>query len=184
MHECKLTREESELPELTPMNSQEESAEVIRNRLFRYLDRLSMLVDNDMNCVTVLNWLTIKNQGERLYTMHHEGFNKPVIAHAVCIEDYKQAYVDEISIERGALVAITEMVDNIVDENGVKWWKGKQGYEVGYFPAHCVAIDFDFKTMCSKGEDFDDDEDVVATLRRCATLRGKERKALSRTCTM
>eukprot|EP00927_Polykrikos_kofoidii_P075699 TRINITY_DN720_c0_g2_i1.p1 TRINITY_DN720_c0_g2~~TRINITY_DN720_c0_g2_i1.p1 ORF type:complete len:838 (-),score=214.84 TRINITY_DN720_c0_g2_i1:45-2558(-) len=51
---------------------------------------------------------------------------------ATVIEDYKADADDELSLEKGKKVQITDATDT--------WYTGKFGDEEGYFPANCVAF--------------------------------------------
>ena len=151
MHDCMLDRRISKLPTLEEQRSANrrnlsdnmDPALTVSTELFSiYLERLSKVVNNDMNCASTLSWLSIDNEGRRMHSKYQEDCNEPSIANALVIEAYQKLAVDEITIDVDDMIAITEMTDDIVDENGIIWWKGKHTsrLEVGLFPAHCVQI--------------------------------------------
>ncbi|RWS12429.1 uncharacterized protein B4U79_06479 [Dinothrombium tinctorium] len=68
--------------------------------------------------------------------LFNEGINTPAVAAAVVVKRYTSQASDELSCEVGDMISVIEMPSS--EESG--WWRGKRGFEVGFFPAECVEI--------------------------------------------
>uniref|UniRef100_A0A8C7S220 Rho GTPase activating protein 33 n=1 Tax=Oncorhynchus mykiss TaxID=8022 RepID=A0A8C7S220_ONCMY len=104
--------------------------------LSEYLSRLSMIVDNKLNCGPVLTWMEIDNRGNRFLLKEEASLNVPAIAAAHVIKRYTAQASDEISIEVGDILSVIDMPPK-EDSN---WWRGKHGFQVGFFPSECVEL--------------------------------------------
>ncbi|XP_048588973.1 rho GTPase-activating protein 32 isoform X2 [Nematostella vectensis] len=143
IHRCLFDRKFSRLKPLHETlngdNQNRQSMEV-RDMLQAYLLRLSEIADNVMNCGPVLNWFEIDNRGNHLLLTDESAINVPGIAAAHVIKRYHAQAADEISLEVGDIISIIDMPP--VDES--IWWRGKRGFEVGFFPSQCVEVIGDY----------------------------------------
>ncbi|XP_062873461.1 rho GTPase-activating protein 32 isoform X2 [Trichomycterus rosablanca] len=104
--------------------------------LTAYLSRLSTIADNKINCGPTLTWMEIDNKGNHLL-VHDESFiNVPAVAAAHVIKRYIAQAADELSFEVGDIVSVIDMPPK--EDSG--WWRGKHGFQVGFFPSECVEI--------------------------------------------
>lgn len=140
LHRCIYDRKFSGLPELPPEDNvpgtnQEEST---RQLLSEYLLRFSQLATSTVNCGPVLNWLELDNRGHRLLVPDGDScpINTPAVAAAYAIRRYQAQAGDEISFEIGDMISVIDMPP---PEESV-WWRGKRGFQVGFFPSECVAV--------------------------------------------
>ncbi|XP_015704286.2 rho GTPase-activating protein 32-like [Coturnix japonica] len=62
--------------------------------------------------------------------------NVPAIAAAHVIKSYVAQAPDEVSLEVGDVVCITDMPPKELSP----WWRGKRGFQVGSFPSECVEL--------------------------------------------
>ncbi|ESO83357.1 hypothetical protein LOTGIDRAFT_133635, partial [Lottia gigantea] len=135
LHRCIFDRKFSQLVELQRQDEEKENTD-LRRLLRRYLERFSYLAGSMINCGSVLNWLELDNRGNRLLAVDDSGINTPAIAAAHAIKRYNSQAVDEISLEVGDIVSVIDMPP---PEDTI-WWRGKRGFEVGFFPSECVEI--------------------------------------------
>ncbi|XP_077525010.1 GTPase-activating protein CdGAPr isoform X1 [Amblyomma americanum] len=140
LHRCVYDRQHSRLPELPdpadlPQDPQEREA-VVRELLSDYLCRFSCLVGNLVSCGSVLNWLELDNRGHRLLVTDESAINTPAVAAAYVTRSYAAQAPDEISFQVGDMVSVIDMPP--ADES--MWWRGKRGFEVGFFPSECVQV--------------------------------------------
>ncbi|XP_049838628.1 GTPase-activating protein CdGAPr isoform X8 [Schistocerca gregaria] len=140
LHRCIYDRKFSGLPELPPEDNvpgtnHEEST---RQLLSDYLLRFSQLATSTVNCGPVLNWLELDNRGHRLLVPDGDScpINTPAVAAAYAIRRYQAQAGDEISFEIGDMISVIDMPP---PEESV-WWRGKRGFQVGFFPSECVAV--------------------------------------------
>ncbi|XP_077563428.1 GTPase-activating protein CdGAPr isoform X2 [Haemaphysalis longicornis] len=140
LHRCVYDRQHSRLPELPdsadlPDDAHEREA-VVRELLADYLGRFSCLVGNLVSCGSVLNWLELDNRGHRLLVTDESAINTPAVAAAYVVRSYAAQAPDEISFQVGDMVSVIDMPP--ADES--MWWRGKRGFEVGFFPSECVQV--------------------------------------------
>lgn len=135
LHQCIYDRKISLLPDLTlvPPNSLD-----LENTLAIYLERFSEIADNSVNCGPVLNWLQMDNKGHRLLVPSEESrsINTPAVAAAYSVRRYVSQARDELNLEVGDMISVIDMAS----PGESIWWKGKRGFQVGFFPQHCVHI--------------------------------------------
>ncbi|XP_041363783.1 rho GTPase-activating protein 32-like [Gigantopelta aegis] len=136
LHLCVYNRRFSDLPELVPEEQSKKSKQELVELLSQYLNRFSRLATCLINCGLVLKWLEIDNLGNRLVTMDNGGINTPAVAVAHVIKRYNAQAVDEISLEVGDIVSVIDKFPSHL----TSWWRGKKGFEVGFFPTECVEI--------------------------------------------
>ncbi|KAJ7373464.1 Rho GTPase-activating protein 32 [Desmophyllum pertusum] len=138
LHRCLFDRNHSKLRSLSRLPDYEEyvKSQECRQLVQEYLARFSQLADDVMNCSAVLNWLELDNHGNHMLLTDDSPINVPGIAAAHVIKRYTAQAVDEISLEVGGIISVIDMPP--VDES--LWWRGKQGFEVGFFPSQCVEV--------------------------------------------
>lgn len=76
----------------------------LRPLLSSYVNRLSAIAGNLINCAPVLNWLEVDNRGRRLYPPPPSDdadaeINTPAVAAAYAVRRYAAIASDEISFE-------------------------------------------------------------------------------------
>ncbi|XP_027711300.1 rho GTPase-activating protein 33 [Vombatus ursinus] len=135
LHRCIFDRRFSRLPELPP------APEGSRNRLLvplllQYLETLSGLVDSNLNCGPVLTWMELDNHGRRLLLSEEASLNIPAVAAAHVVKRYTAQAPDELSFEVGDIVSVIDMPPT----EDRSWWRGKHGFQVGFFPSECVEL--------------------------------------------
>ncbi|KAG7469014.1 hypothetical protein MATL_G00124340 [Megalops atlanticus] len=136
LHQCIYDRRYSQLLPLPALSEIEERPEVFHPLLAEYLSRLSMIVDNKLNCGPVLTWMEIDNRGNRFLLKEEASLNVPAIAAAHVIKRYTAQASDEISIEVGDILSVIDMPP----KEDSSWWRGKHGFQVGFFPSECVEL--------------------------------------------
>ncbi|XP_076832790.1 uncharacterized protein arhgap32a isoform X2 [Brachyhypopomus gauderio] len=104
--------------------------------LTAYLSRLSAIADNKINCGPVLTWMEIDNRGNHLLVHDETSINVPAVAAAHVLKRYTAQAADEISFEVGDIVSVIDMPPK--EDTG--WWRGKHGFQVGFFPGECVEL--------------------------------------------
>ncbi|XP_052803848.1 uncharacterized protein LOC128233978 isoform X2 [Mya arenaria] len=136
LHRCIFDRKFSHLPDLASIEKENISDQELTELVRDYLNRFSSLAGSMLNCGSVLNWLEIDNRGNRLMAVDDSGINTPAIAAAHAIKRYTAQAVDEISLEVGDIISVIDMppTDDTI------WWRGKRGFEVGFFPYECVEV--------------------------------------------
>ncbi|KAK4878829.1 hypothetical protein RN001_011335 [Aquatica leii] len=135
LHQCIYDRKFSQLPDLSSHPSYGENVETL---LSDYLDRFSQIADNSINCGPVLNWFQMDNKGNRLLVPSEESrsINTPAVAAAYSVRRYVSQARDELNLEVGDMISVIDMASPAESI----WWKGKRGFQVGFFPQHCVHI--------------------------------------------
>lgn len=137
LHKCIFDRRFSHLPEL---ESQDDLLNIneaeLQELLQKYLERFSSIAGSMIYCGSILNWLEMDNRGNRLLAVDDSGINTPAIAAAHAIRRYNAQAADEISLEIGDIVSV---IDKPPPEDTM-WWRGKRGFEVGFFPGECVEL--------------------------------------------
>ncbi|ENN71619.1 hypothetical protein YQE_11718, partial [Dendroctonus ponderosae] len=135
LHQCIFDRKISQLPDLASMSNNEEDLE---QKLAYYLERFSQIADNSVNCGPVLNWLQMDNKGHRLLVPSEESrsINTPAVAAAYSVRRYVSQARDELNLEVGDMISVIDMAS----PGESMWWRGKRGFQVGFFPQHCVHI--------------------------------------------
>ncbi|XP_053867318.1 rho GTPase-activating protein 33 isoform X2 [Malaclemys terrapin pileata] len=136
LHCCIFDRRFSQLPELPPPCQARGQAEMLAPVLRQYLEKLSAIVDSNINCGPVLTWMEIDNHGNRLLVNEEASINVPAIAAAHVIKRYTAQAPDELSFEVGDIVSVIDMPP----KEEVSWWRGKHGFQVGFFPSECVEL--------------------------------------------
>ncbi|XP_074652867.1 uncharacterized protein LOC141907189 [Tubulanus polymorphus] len=137
LHKCIYDRKFSMLPEIPKGQAWiEEDVENLQERMNDYLVRFSQIADSMVNCGPILNWFEMDNRGNRLMVTNESAINTPAIAAAHVIKRYTARAPDEICFEVGDIISVIDMPPT---EDTV-WWRGKKGYEVGFFPSECVEI--------------------------------------------
>uniref|UniRef100_V9KL68 Rho GTPase-activating protein 32-like protein n=1 Tax=Callorhinchus milii TaxID=7868 RepID=V9KL68_CALMI len=136
LHRCIYDRRFSQLRLLPPLHQLLDNTQMIMPLLAEYLARLSSIADNKINCGPVLTWMEIDNKGNRLLVAEEASINVPAIAAAQVIKRYTAQASDEISFEVGDIVSVIDMPP----EEDTTWWRGKQGFQVGFFPSECVQV--------------------------------------------
>lgn len=111
---------------------------LLQTKLIMYLERLSQVADNSVNCGPVLNWLQMDNKGRRLLVPSEESrsINTPAVAAAYSVRRYVSQARDELNLEVGDMISVIDMAS----PGESMWWRGKRGFQVGFFPQHCVHI--------------------------------------------
>ncbi|CAH1263944.1 ARHGAP32 [Branchiostoma lanceolatum] len=136
LHSCIYDRKFSQLTELPKGEAMKENIQAVKQVLSRYLARLSQITGNLLNCGPVLNWLELDNRGNHLIARDECAINVPAVAAAHVIKRYAAQASDEISLEVGDIVSVIDMPPT----HETLWWRGKKGYEVGFFPSQCVEV--------------------------------------------
>ncbi|KAH0631317.1 hypothetical protein JD844_005604, partial [Phrynosoma platyrhinos] len=104
--------------------------------LLQYLEKLSVIVDSNINCGPVLTWMEIDNHGNRLLVNEEASINVPAIAAAHVVKRYTAQASDELSFEVGDIISVIDMPP----KEDRSWWRGKHGFQVGFFPSECVEL--------------------------------------------
>ncbi|XP_031312669.1 rho GTPase-activating protein 33 isoform X2 [Camelus dromedarius] len=104
--------------------------------LLQYLETLSGLVDSNLNCGPVLTWMELDNHGRRLLLSEEASLNIPAVAAAHVVKRYTAQAPDELSFEVGDIVSVIDMPPT----EDRSWWRGKRGFQVGFFPSECVEL--------------------------------------------
>ncbi|XP_064599453.1 uncharacterized protein LOC135465995 [Liolophura sinensis] len=137
LHKCIYDRKFSHLPELQREWGQtQNNREFLHGLLSQYLERLSSIAGSMINCGPILNWFELDNRGNHLLAVDDSGINTPAIAAAHAVKRYTAQAADEISLEVGDIVSVIDMPP---PEDTI-WWRGKRGFEVGFFPSECVEV--------------------------------------------
>uniref|UniRef100_A0A672SQ47 Rho GTPase-activating protein 32 n=1 Tax=Sinocyclocheilus grahami TaxID=75366 RepID=A0A672SQ47_SINGR len=136
LHLCIYDRRFSQLPELPRFDSLRERAEAVSQMLMAYLSRLSAIADNKINCGPALTWMEVDNKGNHLLVHEESSINVPAIAAAHVIKRYIAQAADELSFEVGDIVSVIDMPP----KEDTTWWRGKHGFQVGFFPSECVEL--------------------------------------------
>ncbi|XP_014771246.1 uncharacterized protein LOC106869848 isoform X3 [Octopus bimaculoides] len=137
LHKCIFDRRFSHLPELGSQSDISNITETeMQELLQKYLKRFSSIAGSMIYCGSILNWLEMDNRGNRLLAVDDSGINTPAIAAAHAIRRYNAQAADEISLEVGDIVSV---IDKPPPEDTI-WWRGKRGFEVGFFPSECVEV--------------------------------------------
>ncbi|XP_041090816.1 rho GTPase-activating protein 32 isoform X2 [Polyodon spathula] len=136
LHLCIYDRRFSQLPELPRFDCLRDRAEAVSQMLKAYLSRLSVIADNKINCGPALTWMEIDNKGNHLLVHEESCINVPAIAAAHVIKRYSAQAADELSFEVGDIVSVIDMPP----KEDTTWWRGKHGFQVGFFPSECVEL--------------------------------------------
>ncbi|KTG24407.1 hypothetical protein cypCar_00007782 [Cyprinus carpio] len=110
LHQCIYDRRYSQLLALPALCEIGDRVEIFTPLLSEYLNRLSMIVDNKMNCGPVLSWMEIDNHGNRFQLKEEASLNVPAIAAARVIKRYTAQANDEISIEMCVCVSVCGLI--------------------------------------------------------------------------
>ncbi|KAM3829288.1 rho GTPase-activating protein 33 [Vipera latastei] len=136
LHCCIFDRRFSQLPELPPLSHVQAHPELLVPMLSQYLEKLSAIVDSNINCSPVLTWMEIDNHGNRLLVNEEASINVPAIAAAHVVKRYTAQASDELSFEVGDIISVIDMPP----KEDRSWWRGKHGFQVGFFPSECVEL--------------------------------------------
>ncbi|KAL4647478.1 rho GTPase-activating protein 32-like [Arapaima gigas] len=136
LHLCIFDRRFSQLLELPRVDSLKDQPETVSQMLTEYLSRLTAIADNTINCGPVLTWMEIDNKGNHLLVHEESSINVPAIAAAHVIKRYNAQAADELSFEVGDIVSVIDMPP----KDDTSWWRGKHGFQVGFFPSECVEL--------------------------------------------
>ncbi|KAM4547012.1 rho GTPase-activating protein 32 isoform 1-T1 [Fundulus diaphanus] len=136
LHLCIYDRRFSQLPELPRLDSLTDQTESVSQMLLAYLSRLSAIADNKINCGPALTWMEVDNKGNHLLVHEESSINVPAIAAAHVIKRYIAQASDELSFEVGDIVSVIDMPP----KEDTTWWRGKHGFQVGFFPSECVEL--------------------------------------------
>uniref|UniRef100_A0A671RHR5 Rho GTPase-activating protein 32 n=1 Tax=Sinocyclocheilus anshuiensis TaxID=1608454 RepID=A0A671RHR5_9TELE len=134
LHLCIYDRRFSQLPELPRLDSLKDKPETLSQMLTAYISRLSTIADNKINCGPALTWMEIDNKGNHLLVHDESSINVPAVAAAHVIKRYIAQAADELS-----LFDIVSVIDMPPKED-TGWWRGKHGFQVGFFPSECVEL--------------------------------------------
>ncbi|KAM4565833.1 rho GTPase-activating protein 32 isoform 1-T1 [Odontesthes bonariensis] len=136
LHLCIYDRRYSQLTELPRFNTLLDTVESVTTMLATYLSRFSAIADNKINCGPVLTWMEIDNKGNHLLVSEEASINVPAIAAAHVTKRYMAQATDELTFEVGDIVSVIDMPPK--EDTG--WWRGKHGFQVGFFPCDCVEL--------------------------------------------
>ncbi|KAG5268360.1 hypothetical protein AALO_G00211740 [Alosa alosa] len=136
LHLCIYDRRFSQLSELPRYEHLKDKTETLPQMLTAYLTRLSAIADNKINCGPALTWMEIDNKGNHLLVHDESSINVPAIAAAHVVKRYIAQAADELSFEVGDIVSVIDMPPK--EDTG--WWRGKHGFQVGFFPCDCVEL--------------------------------------------
>ncbi|XP_030086994.2 rho GTPase-activating protein 32 isoform X3 [Serinus canaria] len=136
LHLCIYDRRFSQLAELPRSDALKDSPELVTQMLMAYLARLSNIAGNKINCGPALTWMEIDNKGNHLLVHEESSINVPAIAAAHVIKRYIAQAADELSFEVGDIVSVIDMPPKEL----TSWWRGKHGFQVGFFPSECVEL--------------------------------------------
>uniref|UniRef100_A0A8C2FRR5 Rho GTPase-activating protein 32 n=1 Tax=Cyprinus carpio TaxID=7962 RepID=A0A8C2FRR5_CYPCA len=136
LHLCIYDRRFSQLPELPRLDSLKDKPETLSQMLTAYISRLSAIADNKINCGPALTWMEVDNKGNLLLVHDESSINVPAVAAAHVIKRYIAQAADELSFEVGDIVSVIDMPTK--EDTG--WWRGKHGFQVGFFPSECVEL--------------------------------------------
>ncbi|XP_054457053.1 rho GTPase-activating protein 32 isoform X2 [Anoplopoma fimbria] len=136
LHLCIYDRRYSQLTELPRYDALKDTVESGTKMLATYLSRFSAIADNKINCGPVLTWMEIDNKGNHLLVSEESSINVPAIAAAHVTKRYTAQATDELTFEVGDIVSVIDMPPK--EDTG--WWRGKHGFQVGFFPCDCVEL--------------------------------------------
>ncbi|CAL8353271.1 unnamed protein product [Lota lota] len=136
LHLCIFDRHFSQLAELPRHETLKGPDECVTKMLAAYLSQFSALADNNINCGPVLTWMEIDNKGNHLLVSEESSINVPAIAAAHVTKRYTAQAPDELTFEVGDIVSVIDMPPK--EDTG--WWRGKHGFQVGFFPCDCVEL--------------------------------------------
>ncbi|KAF7490288.1 GTPase-activating protein CdGAPr [Sarcoptes scabiei] len=137
LHKCVFDRLHSKLKILdASWLFNQNCLESMVNEIETYLARISSILGSSLTCGPILHWFEMDNHGNRLINEESD-INTPAIAAAYVVKKHDKNNVEtEINLEIGELISVIEMPPL----NESFYWKGKKGFEVGYFPAECVQL--------------------------------------------
>ncbi|XP_021254388.1 rho GTPase-activating protein 32-like isoform X4 [Numida meleagris] len=96
--------------------------------------RLMAMACKEISCGPELAWAETANKGKPLVVDDESAINIPALAAAHVIKGYTAQAPDELSFEVGDIVCVIDMPPKEV----TRWWRGKHGFQVGFFPSECV----------------------------------------------
>ncbi|CAB4068924.1 ARHGAP32 [Lepeophtheirus salmonis] len=132
----------------------------VRRFFSDYIKRFSTLAGPVITCGPVLNWFDLDNRGHRLLVSEDCAINTPAVAAAYAVTRYaKQAQMklvlsnfcsvaflinmvctsDSHSLQINPVGDMISVIDMPPPDESI-WWRGKKGFEVGFFPCECVEV--------------------------------------------
>ncbi|XP_031460754.1 rho GTPase-activating protein 32-like, partial [Phasianus colchicus] len=91
---------------------------------------------SEISCGRDVAWTETENKGKPLLVHEESPLNIPAIAAAHAVKRYVAQAPDELSFEVGDIVCIIAMPPKEL----TPWWRGKHGFQVGFFPSECVEL--------------------------------------------
>ncbi|XP_014207373.1 uncharacterized protein LOC106638621 [Copidosoma floridanum] len=137
LHRCIFDRSYSQLAELSSLAAGTGESQLVAIAS-EYLRRFSSLSHEGLNCGPVLNWMQLDNRGRRILVPEADScpINMPAVAAAYAVRPHRAQATDEISFQVGDMISVIDMPP----AGESSWWRGKRGFDVGFFPAECVAL--------------------------------------------
>ncbi|XP_052528298.1 rho GTPase-activating protein 32-like [Tympanuchus pallidicinctus] len=91
---------------------------------------------SEISCGPDMARMEAENNGKPLLVREESSLNIPAIAAAHVIKRYVAQAPGELSLEVGDLVCVIEMPPQELSPR----WRGKHGFQVGFFPGECVEL--------------------------------------------
>ncbi|XP_052555385.1 rho GTPase-activating protein 32-like [Tympanuchus pallidicinctus] len=91
---------------------------------------------SEISCEPGMTRMEAENNGKPLLVREESSLNIPAIAAAHVIKRYVAQAPGELSLEVGDLVCVIEMPPQELSPR----WRGKHGFQVGFFPGECVEL--------------------------------------------
>lgn len=136
LHSCIYDRRYSQLVELPKGVTLAVNRVAVGTMLCNYLSRFSQIAGDMINCGPVLNWMETDNHGNHVIANEESAINIPAVAAAHVTKRYIAQAPDEISLEVGDMISVIDMPP----PEETSWWRGKNGFDVGFFPSQCIEL--------------------------------------------
>ncbi|XP_048824406.1 rho GTPase-activating protein 32-like [Lagopus muta] len=91
---------------------------------------------SEISCGPDMTRMEAENNGKPLLVREESSLNIPAIAAAHVIKRYVAQAPGELSLEVGDLVCVIDMPPQELSPR----WRGKHGFQVGFFPGECVEL--------------------------------------------
>ncbi|XP_052543869.1 rho GTPase-activating protein 32-like isoform X2 [Tympanuchus pallidicinctus] len=91
---------------------------------------------SEISCGPDMARVETENNGKPLLVREESSLNIPAIGAAHVLKRYVAQAPDELSLEVGDLVCVIEMPPQELSPR----WRGKHGFQVGFFPGECVEL--------------------------------------------
>ncbi|XP_042750185.1 rho GTPase-activating protein 32-like [Lagopus leucura] len=91
---------------------------------------------SEISCGPDMTRMEAENNGKPLLVREESSLNIPAIAAAHVIKRYVAQAPGELSLEVGDLVCVIDMPPQELSPH----WRGKHGFQVGFFPGECVEL--------------------------------------------